>query len=102
MTTRLSAFLLGCTVTLVLTDCGGDGAQELALASAAVTQQLVFMWAADGHVSPAGPDVDYEIALINLDGSHFEQLTSDGEQKFLPHLSPMAANCSIRNFSSAV
>ncbi len=46
------------------------------------------MWAADGHVGPAGPDVDYEIALINLDGAEFEQLTSDSQQKFLPHFSP--------------
>ncbi len=46
------------------------------------------MWAADGHVGAAGPDVDYEIALINLDGTNFEPLTSDGRQKFLPHFSP--------------
>jgi Tol biopolymer transport system component len=46
------------------------------------------MWAADGHVGAAGPGVDYEIALINLDGTDFKQLTSDGRQKFLPHLSP--------------
>jgi hypothetical protein len=54
----------------------------------AATQQLVFMWAADGHVGAAGPGVDYEIALINLDGSDFQQLTNDGKQKFLPHFSP--------------
>ena len=54
----------------------------------AAKQQLVFMWAADGHVGAAGPGVDYEIALINIDGTDFEQLTSDGKQKFLPHFSP--------------
>ena len=46
------------------------------------------MWAADGHVGAAGPGVDYELALINLDGTEFKQLTSDGMQKFLPHFSP--------------
>ncbi len=46
------------------------------------------MWAADGHVGAAGPGVDYEIALINLDGGDFKQLTHDGLQKFLPHFSP--------------
>jgi len=79
---------VGCGLTLALAGCGGDGAQEVAPATAAASQQLVFMWAADGHVGPAGPDVDYEIALINLDGTGFEQLTNDGKQKFLPHFSP--------------
>jgi Tol biopolymer transport system component len=92
---RHSIARLACTLTLALAGCGGgvpDGAPARAPAPApapaAVTQQLVFMWAADGHVGAAGPDVDYEIALINVDGSDFRQLTSDGKQKFLPHFSP--------------
>ncbi len=46
------------------------------------------MWAANGTGGAPGPDIDYEIALLNLDGTGFEQLTSDGKQKFLPHFSP--------------
>jgi Tol biopolymer transport system component len=77
---------VACALALAFVGCDGNGAREPA--SATATQQLVFMWAADGHVGAAGPDVDYEIGLINLDGSDFKQLTSDGKQKFLPHFSP--------------
>jgi Tol biopolymer transport system component len=49
---------------------------------------MVFMWTPDGGGAPAGPNIDYEVALMNLDGGEFKQLTSDGKQKFLPHLSP--------------
>ncbi len=93
MTTWRSALFLGCSLALadcalVLAGCGGGDAPQPVPAAPAATHQLVFMWAADGHVGAAGPGVDYEIALINLDGTGFEQLTSDGEQKFLPHFSP--------------
>ncbi len=91
MRTPRFTLLLGNALALVLAGCdGGDGSgvNGALPAARAAKQQLVFMWAADGHVGAAGPDVDYEIALINLDGSDFEQLTSDGKQKFLPHLSP--------------
>ncbi len=80
--------LLGCGLTLAMTGCGDTGAPEVGPAPGAATQQMVFMWAADGHIGAAGPTVDYEIALINLDGTAFKQLTSDGKQKFLPHFSP--------------
>jgi Tol biopolymer transport system component len=49
---------------------------------------MVFMWSPAGLSLPTGPDIDYEVALVNLDGSGFEQLTGDGKQKFLPHVSP--------------
>jgi Tol biopolymer transport system component len=49
---------------------------------------MVFMWAPSGMSVPDGPDIDYEVALVNLDGTDFEQLTGDGMQKFLPHVSP--------------
>lgn len=77
-----------CGLSLALWGCGGGGAHDADLSIGAATQQLVFMWAADGHVGAAGPGVDYELALINLDGTEFKQLTSDGMQKFLPHFSP--------------
>jgi Tol biopolymer transport system component len=88
MTTRRFSSLLAVALSLTLTGCGGDGSHGVGPATVKAAQQLVFMWAADGHVGPAGPDVDYEIALINVDGSDFKQLTSDGLQKFLPHFSP--------------
>jgi Tol biopolymer transport system component len=77
---------MACGLALASVGCGGNGADSAG--SATATQQIVFMWAADGHVGAAGPDVDYEIGLINLDGTDFKQLTSDGKQKFLPHFSP--------------
>jgi Tol biopolymer transport system component len=88
MKTRHFSHLLASGLLLSFSGCGGDGSSGVGSSTATVTQQLVFMWAADGHVGPAGPDVDYEIALVNLDGSDFKQLTNDGLQKFLPHFSP--------------
>lgn len=73
---------------LAVAGCGGGGASRVGPGSAVPTQQIVFMWAADGHVGAAGPGVDYEIALVNRDGTGFAQLTGDGQQKFLPHFSP--------------
>jgi Tol biopolymer transport system component len=52
------------------------------------TQQMVFMYSPTGSVEPLGPNTPFEIALMNLDGTAFKQLTHDGKQKFLPHLSP--------------
>jgi Tol biopolymer transport system component len=40
-----------------------------------------------GAIVP-GPGAFYEIAVMNLDGSGFRQLTNDGTFKFLPHFSP--------------
>jgi Tol biopolymer transport system component len=79
---------LVCGLSLALGGCGGGGAHDAGPPPGAATQQLVFMWAADGHVGAAGPGIDYELALINLDGTGFTQLTNDGMQKFLPHFSP--------------
>jgi len=53
----------------------------------AVPQQIVFMTPIDGAFVP-GPGAIFEIAVMNLDGSGFRQLTSDGTFKFLPHFSP--------------
>ena len=49
--------------------------------------QLVFMTPITNSLVP-GPGTQYEIALINVDGSGFRQLTNDGKFKFLPHFSP--------------
>lgn len=56
-----------------------------------LTQQIVFMTpiAGDAGLPHApGPGAVYEIAVMNLDGSGFRQLTNDGKFKFLPHFSP--------------
>src|SRR5271165_3509020 len=50
-------------------------------------QQIVFMIPVGGAIVP-GPGAIYEIAVVNLDGSGFRQLTHDGTFKFLPHFSP--------------
>jgi Tol biopolymer transport system component len=80
--------VLGAVLTVLSTGCGGDGAASIDPPAVAATQQMVFMWAPDGTSTPVGPVADYEVALMNLDGTGFEQLTSDGKQKFLPHVSP--------------
>jgi len=87
MTIRRSIPLLAAALTLA-SGCGSNTSQNAALFPSAATQQMVFMWAPDGSSAPVGPDIDYEVALMNLDGSGFTQLTDDGKQKFLPHLSP--------------
>jgi Tol biopolymer transport system component len=87
MTTLRSVCLSGCGLALALAGCGGGG-HGVSASTGTATQQVVFMWAVNGYMGPAGPNIDYEIALINLDGSGFQQLTSDGMQKFLPHFSP--------------
>lgn len=53
-------------------------------------EQIVFMNRVGGGMGPPvpGPGAIYEIAVMNLDGSGFRQLTSDGKFKFLPHFSP--------------
>ncbi len=42
----------------------------------------------DSGIGAVGPTSRDEVALMNLDGSAFLQLTGDGTLKFLPHLSP--------------
>lgn len=58
------------------------------------------MWSPDGGGAPTGPTIDYEVALMNLDGGAFRQLTNDGKQKFLPHLSPDGTKVVYTKFSS--
>jgi Tol biopolymer transport system component len=53
----------------------------------AVSPQIVFMTPVGSALVP-GPGAIYEIAVINLDGSGFRQLTNDGKFKFLPRYSP--------------
>jgi Tol biopolymer transport system component len=52
---------------------------------------MVFMTPIAGTGPPAlapSPNSSYEVAIINLDGTGFRQLTNDGTFKFLPHFSP--------------
>jgi Tol biopolymer transport system component len=62
-----------------------------------VPQQIVFMKPSGGAIVP-GPGAFYEIAVMNLDGSGFRQLTSDGTFKFLPHFSPDASKIVYTKF----
>src|SRR5262249_24302492 len=57
--------------------------------------EMVFM-AGSG---PAGANPT-EIAVMNLDGSSYRQLTNDGTQKFLPHFSPDATSVVYTKFTT--
>ncbi len=50
-------------------------------------ERIAYMLPVGGAIVP-GPGETYEIAVMNLDGSGFRQLTNDGTFKFLPHFSP--------------
>ena len=64
-------------------------AGKLAHASASANRQMVFMTpTASGELAPGPDSASYEVAIMNLDGSGFRQLTNDGKFKFLPHFSP--------------
>ena len=61
--------------------------QKIALGHGVTAGQMVFMYSSTGDmvVAPGSP---FEVAVMNLDGTGFKQLTNDGTQKFLPHFSP--------------
>jgi Tol biopolymer transport system component len=69
------------------------------VSSAAATQHMVFMWAPDGGPIVAGPAARDEVALMNLDGGGFQQITSDGTLKFLPHFSPDGRKIAYTKFA---
>jgi len=52
-----------------------------------------------GNALVPDPNDVYEVAIMNLDGSGFRQLTNDGKQKFLPHFSPDATKIVYTKFS---
>ena len=53
-------------------------------------EQIVFMYPVGAETDPPVPGAGkiFEVAVMNLDGSGFRQLTNDGKMKFLPHFSP--------------
>ncbi len=61
---------------------------------------MVFMYSPTEDPQPPGPDVLFEVALKNLDGTGFRQITHDGAQKFLPHLSPDGAKVLYTKFKA--
>lgn len=61
--------------------------------------QLVFMTPVTNSLTP-GPGTQYEIAVINVDGSGFRQLTNDGKFKFLPHFSPDGSKILYTKFAT--
>jgi Tol biopolymer transport system component len=54
---------------------------------------------ATNGASVPGPGAIFEIAVMNLDGSGFLQLTNDGKFKFLPHFSPDATRIVYTKFA---
>ena len=84
---------------LVLAACGGGGSSPIAIAPVVSTAQIVFMKASNGASVP-GPGAIFEIAVMNLDGSGFLQLTNDGKFKFLPHFSPDSRKIAYTKYSA--
>ena len=80
-----------------LSACGG-GSSGTGGGTAPATAQIVFMTPAIGAPAP-GPGAIYEIAVMNLDGSGFRQLTNDGKMKMLPHFSPDARKIAYTRYS---
>ena len=84
---------------LLLAGCGG-GSSPVADATGAATAQIVFMTPIGGAILP-GPGAIFEVAVMNLDGSGFRQLTNDGKMKMLPHFSPSATKIAYTRYSVA-
>jgi hypothetical protein len=61
-------------------------------------QEFVFMKPTNGAAVP-GPGGSFEVAIMNLDGSGFRQLTSDGTFKFLPHFAPDGTRIAYTRFA---
>ncbi len=81
---------------------GGGGLADSAAADGGAglaAPEMVFMLPTDGGTAPPGPGTMYEIAVMNLDGSGFRQLTHDGRFKFLPHYSPDAKKIAYTRFA---
>jgi len=79
-------YLAGWALSLaVVLRCGAASAE--AAAPRGPTPQMVFMLPI-GQAFVPSPGAIYEIAVMNLDGSGFRQLTNDGKFKFLPRFSP--------------
>jgi Tol biopolymer transport system component len=81
----------------------GYGADQVIMcsprdSSSPSTAQMVFMKSTTG-AAPPGPSAIYEIAVMNLDGSGFRQLTNDGKMKMLPHFSPDATKIAYTKYS---
>jgi hypothetical protein len=75
------------------------GARAVDNAPALDTQQMVFMLPVSGAQVPDAT-ATYEVALMNFDGSQLRQLTRDGAQKFLPHLSADGTRVIYTRFSA--
>lgn len=68
---------------------GGCGPGVVPFGSVVSRAQIVFMAPTGAAPVPGGTGAaDWEIAVMNVDGSGREQLTHNSEQEFLPHFSP--------------
>src|SRR5271166_2780610 len=90
---RLTAIL----ILILVCVCTGPSQTLREGRGGVVPQQMVFMNPQGGAIVP-GPGMIYEIAVMNLDGSGFRQLTNDGTFKFLPHFSPDATKITYTKF----
>ncbi len=70
----------------MMISCGGSGSPV----PSSSPPQMVFMRPAGrrGPLPPGPSNTDWEIVVMNLDGTNRRQLTNDGKFNFLPHFSP--------------
>jgi Tol biopolymer transport system component len=55
--------------------------------------------AGSGPLPPGPSNTDWEIVVMNLDGTNRRQLTNDGKFKFLPHFSPDGSKVMYTKFA---
>ncbi|MDP3908903.1 MAG: hypothetical protein Q8Q14_00790 [Gemmatimonadales bacterium] len=74
---------------LALDACGPPNAPDARWGSVVSQAQIVFMAPTGAALVPGGPGAaNWELAVMDLDGSGREQVTHNTEQEFLPHFSP--------------
>lgn len=90
--------LIATSILIMASICTGPSQTLRDGRGTVVSQQFVFMTPI-GPFAPPGPNGPlYEIAVMNLDGSGFRQITNDGKFKFLPHFSPDATRIAYTKY----
>lgn len=93
-----------CLVFLLLQGCGQSsaGPEDARWGSVVSTAQIVFMAPTGTQPVPGsaiGPG-EWEIVVMNLDGTGRKQVTRNEEQEFLPHFSPDGTRLLYTRFTS--